>query len=197
MNLKMIKFLAAGLSIPAAISTTYLIIPYEGAVKNKNGEHTVYLDAVGIPTACYGQTGKDHLGRTIQLGMKYSEEECLIMLTKTVSNFEKELDKLVKVNYVSDYEKAALLSFSYNLGINNVKTSTLIKKINNNDHIGACNELSKWVYAQKKILNGLVNRREDERQWCLGNVRYEIKVDIREAVEFVRSTTPVQKETKE
>lgn len=190
MNTKLLKFLAAGVSIPAAISGAYLIIPHEGSVKNKNGEHVVYLDAVGIPTACYGQTGKDHLGRVIRLGMTYKEEECILMLTKTIEKFEKQLDSLVKVPYASDYEKAALISFSYNVGIGNVQTSTLIKKINNKDHIGACNELSKWIYAQKKLLKGLVIRREDERQWCLGNVSYEVKMDIKSAVDLVRVTTP-------
>ncbi|EKN6093795.1 TPA: glycoside hydrolase family protein, partial [Yersinia enterocolitica] len=45
--------------------------------------------------------------------------------------------------------------------------STLLKKLNNNDLIGACNELQRWVYAGGKRWKGLVSRREIERELCL------------------------------
>jgi lysozyme len=193
-NANLLKYLlVGGMSAAGAVSTTYLIIPSEGSVKDKAGMHTVYLDAVGIPTACYGQTGVDHLGNKIKLGMTYSETECLIMLQKTVEKVEKQVDNVVKVPYTSDYQKAALISFTYNLGIGNLQSSTLLKKLNTGNHSGACDELSKWVYAQKKLLRGLVLRRAEEKKFCLGQISYEVKNDIRQVTSLVRDTTPIEK----
>lgn len=178
----------SGLSIAAALSGGFLIQPHEGTVKDRNGMHVAYLDAVGIPTICYGQTGKDLYGRKIELGMKLKEEECMEMLVRTVNKFEKEVDALVKVDYKSEYQKAALISFAYNVGTTNLAKSTLLKSLNAGNHIDACNRLSDWVYAQKKKLNGLVRRREEERAWCLGNVPMDVKVTYSEVVDLVKQT---------
>lgn len=179
----------AGVSAAAALGGGYLVIPYEGAVKDKQGMHVAYLDAVGVPTICYGQTGKDLYGRTIKLGMKLSEEECLDMLSKTLIKFDKEVSSAVKVPYASPYQKAALLSFTYNVGVGNLKSSTLLRKLNAGQHEEACEELSKWVYAQKKKLRGLVTRREDEKQWCMGHVPAEAEMTYSEIAKMVSQTS--------
>jgi len=184
------KWLAgAGVSVATALAGGYLIIPHEGAVKDKEGMHVAYLDAVGIPTICYGQTGKDLYGRTIKLGMKLTEEECLEMLSKTLIKFENQIDKYVKHKYASDYQKAMLVSFTYNVGIGNLASSTLLRKLNAGDHVGVCDELSKWVYAKKKKLPGLVVRRKDEEQWCLGYVPKEASKTYSEMVLLTAATT--------
>lgn len=176
------RLVALGLSSAAAISGGYLIAPNEGLPVDSNGKHPVYIDAVGIPTVCWGQTGKDLYGRTIRLGMSYTTAECETMLAQTIQKFETQVDMTVHVPYSSDWQKAALISFAYNVGIGNLKSSTLLRKLNAKDYDGACNELTKWVYANKKKLPGLVSRRGEEKQWCLGNVPYEAKVTYQEIV---------------
>ncbi|MNG05484.1 Lysozyme RrrD [compost metagenome] len=163
------KLLAYGLGGALALGGTYLIIPQEGQVK-KDGWHVTYIDAVGVETACYGQTGKD-----IKLGQKYSDEECLEMLSEELVEIDNKLNKVFKVKYQNDYQRAALVSFAYNVGVGNVQTSTLARLFNQGKYQQACNELSKWVYAKKKKLKGLVTRREVERQWCLGNPPKEVR----------------------
>lgn len=187
------RLVASGVGVAAAASAAYLIIPFEGSVRDAQGNHRVYLDAVGIPTACYGQTGYDHRGNTIRLGMTYTEEECVDMLKNTVKDFERRVDSMVQVPYSSPYQKAALISFSYNVGINAFQNSTLLRRLNAMDYTYACDELSRWVYAQKQKLNGLVRRRAEERLWCLGEVPYEVRqqitpVDMTAAL--VKETTP-------
>lgn len=163
------RLLALGASATVATSGAFLILPFEGSIK-KGDTHIVYLDAVGIPTACYGQTGRDLYGRKITLGLKYTEEECLEMYITTASKFEKEIDKVFgNIPYQNSYQKAAFLSFTYNVGIGNLRSSTLVKKFKNGEYEEACNQLSRWVYANKKKLNGLVTRRAEERQWCLAS----------------------------
>lgn len=185
------KWVAAGtLSVGGFLSVGSLIEPHEGTVKNKQGMHIAYIDAVGIPTVCYGQTGKDLYGRTIRVGMPpFTEQECTEMLLKTVVEFEKEIDRLVKVDYRSDYQKAALISFVYNVGVGNFASSTLLKDLNKGLHDSACSRLSDWVYAKKKKLNGLVKRREEEMQWCMGNVPQSVRMTYTEITDFVKKTS--------
>lgn len=62
----------------------------------------------------------------------------------------------------------ALVDFAYNAGAQNLRTSTLLKKLNAGDYSGASAEFSKWVNGGGKKLPGLVKRREAERQLFLG-----------------------------
>lgn len=177
-----------GISAAAALSGGYLIVPWEGANKNKQGQHVAYVDVTGTPTACYGQTGYDLYGRLIRKGMIYSEEECLIMLSKHIKRVDNYLQRVVKVPYSSPYQEAMLISFTYNTGEGNLASSTLLKDLNAGRHEKACDELLKWVYSKKKFLQGLLNRRTEERQWCLGQVPYEAEVTYMEIAKMVAST---------
>jgi lysozyme len=169
MNALYKKLATYGLGGAVALSGAYLVAPWEGENK-KNGVHEVYLDVVGIPTACYGQTGKD-----IKLGKKFTDEQCAEMLAKELIRTDKQLDRVFKVKYQNDYQHAAMISFTYNVGIGNVQTSALARLFNQGKYEQACDQLSRWVYAQKKKFNGLVRRREVEKAWCLGNPPEDVK----------------------
>ena len=64
---------------------------------------------------------------------------------------------------VSDNEFGALTSFAFNLGSGNLRSSTLLKKLNAGDRAGAADQFTRWVYADGKMLPGLVKRRAAER----------------------------------
>jgi len=55
----------------------------------------------------------------------------------------------------------------YNVGIANFKKSTLLKKLNKGDYEEASNQLLRWTRAGGKVLNGLVRRREAEKELFL------------------------------
>ena len=74
--------------------------------------------------------------------------------------------RLIKVK-LEPHEHAALISFSYNLGLGNLQSSTLRTKLNRDERIAASNELPKWVRAGGRKLRGLVLRREAERELFL------------------------------
>jgi lysozyme len=67
---------------------------------------------------------------------------------------------------MTDGQKAAFVSFAYNVGVQGFCGSTLVRKANAGDMTGACAELSRWVMAGGKKLPGLVNRRAAERELC-------------------------------
>lgn len=162
---------ALGLTAAASLSAGFLIAPHEGKV-NK-----VYLDPIGIPTVCYGQTGKDLYGKTITMGTTYTDNECEIMLSNSVRSFERAVERQVgNASFASDYQKAAMISFTYNVGEGNLQRSTLLRKFKAGDHAGACDEYLKWKYAGGKVFRGLEKRRAEERAWCLGAVPQEVTI---------------------
>lgn len=152
------KLLAYGFTAAVALSGGYLIAPNEGKV------NATYIDPVGIATSCYGHTGPE-----LKLGQKFTDDQCLDQLARDLSSHDKQMMNLVRVP-LTDYQHAAFLSFTYNVGVGNFKSSTMLRKLNSKDYNGACQELVKWVYAKKKILPGLVKRREAEKEMCLNGI---------------------------
>jgi lysozyme len=57
----------------------------------------------------------------------------------------------------------ALVSFAYNLGGDDLLSSTLLKRLNAGDYAGAAAEFARWVYSEGKVNAGLVTRRNRER----------------------------------
>lgn len=125
---------------------------------------TGYYDPVGIPTTCFGHT------ETAEVGKTSTSEQCQNLLLADLQKFQScVIDNVT--HPLRNNELAAFTSFAYNVGCGAFKSSTLLKRANRADLVGACNELPRWVYAtragQKIKLNGLVNRREAEKQLCL------------------------------
>lgn len=160
------KLLVMGLPMSLALGGAYLIAPQEGLVLG------TYDDGVGVITECYG-----HVDKSLKLGTKRSQEYCDTQFAKDLIKFDAELSKLVKVEYKTPQQHAAVISFCYNVGVANCKNSTMLKKLNAGNHVGACKEIYKWVYAQgkdcrdkKNNCSGIVTRRTEEVRWCLGEV---------------------------
>jgi lysozyme len=126
-------------------------------------EGKVYLDPVGIPTVCYGHV----VPSNVEVGTHFSTDACHDILYSDLKIASEAVSRNVRVK-IPEYTKAALISFTFNVGISNFKKSTLLKLINKGDIEAACHELPKWVYAKGKKLKGLVNRRQAEMELCLG-----------------------------
>ncbi len=119
-----------------------------------------YRDVVGVLTVCYGHTGAD-----IVIGKRYTSGECKAMLDKDLVPFARSVERSVKIP-ASEYQKASLISFSYNVGVKAFESSTLLRKLNAGDSKGACDEMRRWNKAGGKVWKGLINRREVEREIC-------------------------------
>lgn len=128
-----------------------LIKQFEGLVLK------VYKDAVGLPTIGYG-----HL---IKAGEKFTtltEAEAESLLKSDLKQFEDCVAKVVTVP-LNQNQFDALVSFAFNLGCANLKSSTLLKKLNAGDFAGAANEFLRWDKAGGKVLVGLTRRRTAEK----------------------------------
>lgn len=122
-----------------------------------------YLDPVGIPTACFGETAN------VRMGEKFTVEQCKDMLADSLRKAHAAVERCVKVPMPPPRE-AGLTSFTYNVGGSAFCGSTLVRKLNAGDVVGACDELRRWTTARGVKLPGLVARREQERTMCLAGV---------------------------
>lgn len=156
------SFIALGLSAPAAFVAYDLTLPAEGL------EQKVYADPIGLPTVCVGRMDK-----ALKKGTTFSIEECMDMFATDWKKHQSQLDSVVKVPYKSEWQRQALTDFTFNVGIGNVKSSTLIKLVNQGRHKAACEQLSKWVKAGGKTLKGLVTRRANTMPYCMGELSYD------------------------
>jgi lysozyme len=153
------KKIAAACGLSGAIAATSLLMPFEGKV-NKT-----YLDPIGLYTSCYG-----HLDPTSKLGTEYTDDQCDAQLIRDIQIHDQQLISVV-TEKMNPYEHAAYLSFVFNVGIENFRKSTMLGKLNAGNHAGACDEFIRWTYAGKQQLQGLVRRREAERDMCLGKTK--------------------------
>ena len=109
-------------------------------------------------TIGYGHTGPD-----VIKGLTIDEEQALVLLQQDLMKFEQGVSSLVIVD-INQNQFSALVCFSYNVGLENLKSSLLLRCINTLHRDDAANEFLKWNKAAGKVLPGLTARREKERQ---------------------------------
>lgn len=78
-------------------------------------------------------------------------------LEEDIAVAEAAIRRLVKVP-LRQHEYDALIDFVFNLGETRFSSSTLLQRLNGGDKSGAGDEFQRWVYADHKILRGLVTR---------------------------------------
>lgn len=116
-----------------------------------------YQDLVGVWTIGYGHTGED-----VSPYWQITQEEADELLRKDLEKFERGVEKLLKVPVTSN-EFSALVCFAYNVGLGNLKQSTLLNCINLHNKRQAPNEFLRWNKAGGIPVKGLTRRREAER----------------------------------
>jgi GH24 family phage-related lysozyme (muramidase) len=118
-----------------------------------------YKDAAGYPTIGYG-----HL---IKAGESYKQGSCITqaqgesLLRGDLGTAESCVNGAVK-RTLNGNQFSALVSFTFNLGCGNFKSSTLLSKLNAGDFGAVCSELARWNKAGGKVLPGLTRRRAAE-----------------------------------
>lgn len=126
-------------------------------IKDYEGVRTkAYLDTGGVPTNGVGHTGPD-----VHMGQEVSMDQVNAWLTEDLKEAEDAVNRLVKVP-LTQGQFDALVSFTFNLGEEQLKKSTLLRKLNGGDYSGAANEFKRWVYDDGVIQPGLVKRRYGE-----------------------------------
>lgn len=117
-----------------------------------------YRCPAGVWTIGYGHTGPD-----VKAGMKVSREQAEALLKKDVQAAEAAVGTELPVLRQNQFD--ALVSFTYNVGVNNFRHSTLLQMIRVNPlSANIRNEFARWNKAKGSMLPGLVLRRKNEAE---------------------------------
>lgn len=132
-----------------------LCIHYEGLYLRP------YLCVAGVPTIGVGST-RYLDGTPVRLtDPPITKEHAMVLLRlRILRDFMPGVRALCNVDEPG--RLAALTDFAYNLGLGNLKASTLRKRVNAGRWDDVPAELRKWVYAAGRTQRGLVKRREAE-----------------------------------
>ena len=122
-----------------------------------------YLCPADVPTIGYGSTFYANGTKVRLIDPPISEKEASELLLEVVSDFAREVDKMV--SGVTQNQFDALVSFAYNVGLGALKSSTLLKRVK----ADPCDpdiayQFSRWNKSGGKVLNGLTKRRKEEAE---------------------------------
>ena len=119
-----------------------------------------YLCPAGVWTIGYGHTDG------VKEGDEITQQEADRLLASDVDLFTAGVQRLVTSD-INRNQLGALTSFAFNVGLGNLRHSTLLRLVNKGDFVGAANQFSRWNKAGGKVLAGLTRRREAERKLFL------------------------------
>tara|TARA_B100000519_G_scaffold198053_1_gene206850 strand:- start:795 stop:1238 length:444 start_codon:yes stop_codon:yes gene_type:complete len=114
-----------------------------------------YQCSANVWTLGYGHT------QGVAEGDSCSEEEAEIILVNDLKEFETYVNALVDVE-LDQNQFDALVAWTFNLGPTNLRTSTLLKKLNAGEYNDVPSEIKRWNRAGGQVLDGLIRRREAE-----------------------------------
>lgn len=131
--------------------------------KSDPGRAHPYVCPAGFWTIGYGhlcdpqhppiseEEGEAYLARDLMTALNATLRCCPVLATEPVGRL------------------AAIVDFTFNLGAGRLQTSTLRRRVNQQDWIAVGQELRRWVYGGGQVLPGLVTRREAEVALLLRN----------------------------
>jgi lysozyme len=162
MNARMI---AASLTLSAAGLAA--IVTHEGYT-----ERAVVPVAGDPQTVGFGSTVKPD-GSPVKQGDTVTPVQAVRMAVVHINKDEVKLAKCVTAP-ISQKEYDLLVGHAFQYGVHKTCTSTLVKKTNAGDYVGACNEYAKWNVVRGKDCSardsgcyGVHTRAQDRKDQCL------------------------------
>lgn len=122
-----------------------------------------YRDGRGVWTIGWGHTGPE-----VQKGVRWSQKEADRAFEKDVAWATVAINTLVHPQ-LSQNQFDALVSFVFNIGETNFRLSTMLRKLNNSDWVGAQAQFARWNKltdadtGHLQVSAGLTRRRTAER----------------------------------
>jgi lysozyme len=122
-----------------------------------------YRCPAGVCTIGYGHTSSAGVPEVTD-GMIITQADADEILRRDLIKYERSVQDLIKVKLTQN-QFDVLVDFAYNAGVGNLKSSTMLKKINAGDLDAVPAELMKWTKGGGKVLPGLVRRRQAAGAW--------------------------------
>ena len=121
-----------------------------------------YKCPAGIWTIGYGHTSSD-----VTSGLSIDEQEAESLLYDDLVKFEDGVNKLTCELDITQGMFDALVCFAYNVGLDALARSTLLKLLKQNKVLEASEQFKVWNKAGGKELAGLTRRRNAEAELFL------------------------------
>ena len=118
-------------------------------------ELEAYECAAGVVTIGYGHT------KTAEEGMVISQSRADELLEGDIQEFEDYVRYAVEVE-LNQNQFDALVSWTFNLGNGNLRSSTMLRVLNEYKYEEVPAQMKRWNKAGGKVLEGLIRRREAE-----------------------------------
>jgi lysozyme len=132
------------------------LVAYEGY-----SEQAIIPVPGDVPTLGFGTTEGVRMGDTI------TPPKAVQRALQDVAKYEGAIKRCVTVP-LHQREYDAYTSLAYNIGPSAFCDSTLVRKLNAGDYVGACLEILRWDKFKGKALRGLTLRRQQEYARCKG-----------------------------
>ena len=126
-----------------------LIKKFEGC------ELTAYRCSANVLTIAYGRI------KEVKEGDTCTQEQAEEWLTEELLEYESYVNDMVEVSLLQN-QFDALVSWVYNLGPSNLRSSTLLKVLNSGEYKSVPEQIKRWNKAGGKVLEGLTRRRQAE-----------------------------------
>ncbi|KAF2162286.1 glycoside hydrolase family 24 protein, partial [Zasmidium cellare ATCC 36951] len=125
---------------------------------------TPYNDVAGYPTVGYGHLCSTSDCSELPYSYPMTQAEGEELLADDVREFEVCLGNAISSVQLNANQYGALVSWSFNVGCGNMRSSTLVKRLNNGEdpNTVAEQELPKWNKAGGQVVDGLTRRRAAE-----------------------------------
>jgi len=149
-------------------------------------ELSTYRDMGGVLTYCTGATENAAWGKT------YTPAQCRAQLDRDLERHAAGIAMCIPLARLTDGQKVAFVDIAYNIGVGGFCGSSMARRTNAGDMVGACNALLAWNKvkvlrpvkgpdgkplkdARGKVVmhwvyeevRGLTRRRQAERELCL------------------------------
>ncbi|MEN3335751.1 MAG: lysozyme [Blastocatellia bacterium] len=139
---------------------------------------TVYKDSAGLPTIGVGHlltkselsSGKITInGVPVKYGNGLTAQQVTDLLAQDVQPAAAAVNNNVKVPLTQN-QFDALVSFTFNVGVGAFTSSTLLKVLNQKQYDQVPTQLLRWTRAGGQVVQGLVNRRNNEIKLWNGQI---------------------------
>lgn len=171
-NLRLSKKSGA-VGVVCSVGTIIAIVISAGHVRTNERGLELIGDAESCrrdPYVCPAGVLTDGIGNThgVEPAIRKTDEQIARDWEMNILEAEKCVNSYASGKRLSDDTFSAVTSITFNVGCGAMRKSTLYAMLRDGPAAwpSACNQFTRWVYAGKTILPGLVKRRNAERQLC-------------------------------
>ena len=148
-----------------------LAVPFIGRWEGKR--NCAYFDPVGVATIGFGHT-RTVTAADVRNRVCWSDARIERLLAEEIMEYRGRLRPYFTAETLRDRlpvrRDVAYTSLAFNVGWSGAGKSTAVRRLNDGDIRGGCKAIGWWNKAGGRVVQGLVNRRDEEVGLCLADL---------------------------